>query len=414
MLLALLLSTGRTMAEPAPTRLALETGAGRVISLAAPVANVFVADPKVAEVRPASSTALFVFGVGPGRTTVAALDAGGRPVAELLVTVSPSGFTASQAQATLGRLLPGSRVAVAATGRGLLLTGSVTSPVDAARAAAIAHGFAASGQEVVNELKVENTAQVTLQVRIVEMTRSLTRALGVNWNALGSIGAPSILKTRRLGYDGRGQVRVTHVDEASAAWAHTGGAPCILEGMVRFDREVSLIAARNRRGDIAFYPLTENIHRDGILRTSIAPFDNPSLQSQAEAYLRTLLEALDYIGVLAVEFFVEGDRLIANEMAPRVHNSGHWTIEGSATSQFENCLRAILGLPLGSTASQPTVMLNCIGAMPPEQETSDFPALFRHDYGKAPRPGRKVGHLTFPASEIETIGEWQHRLDPNV
>ncbi len=229
-------------------------------------------------------------------------------------------------------------------------------------------------------------------------------------NALDTIGAPSILKTRRLGYDGRGQVRLAHVDEASAAWAHTGGAPCILEGMVRFDREVSLIAARNRRGDIAFYPLTENIHRAGILRTSIAPFDNPALQSKAESYLRTLLEALDYIGVLAVEFFVQGDTLIANEMAPRVHNSGHWTIEGSDTSQFENCLRAILDLDLGSTLSRPTVMLNCIGTMPPEPETAAFPMLFRHDYGKVPRPGRKVGHLTFPASESAAIAEWQKRL----
>jgi len=232
-------------------------------------------------------------------------------------------------------------------------------------------------------------------------------------NALENIGAPSILKTRRLGYDGRGQVRLTHVDEASAAWAHTGGAPCILEGMVHFDREVSLIAARNRRGDIAFYPLTENIHRDGILRTSVAPFDNPALQSKAEAYLRTLLEALDYIGVLAVEFFVHGDNLIANEMAPRVHNSGHWTIEGSDTSQFENCLRAILDLDLGSTLSRPTVMLNCIGTMPPESETAAFPMLFRHDYSKVPRPGRKVGHLTFPLSETEAIAQWQQRLNQN-
>ncbi len=219
----LLLATGRTMAEPAPTRLTLETGAGRVISLAAPVANVFVADPKVAEVRPASSTALFVFGVGPGRTTVAALDAGGHPVAELQVTVDPSGFTASQAQATLGRLLPGSRVAVAATRRGLLLTGSVSSPVDAARAAAIAHGFAAAGQEVMNELKVENTAQVTLQVRIVEMTRSLTRALGVNWNALGSIGSIAKLPALNAVLNGPSSV----VCAAGSTVLPLGSAACL-------------------------------------------------------------------------------------------------------------------------------------------------------------------------------------------
>jgi 5-(carboxyamino)imidazole ribonucleotide synthase len=116
------------------------------------------------------------------------------------------------------------------------------------------------------------------------------------------------------------------------------------------------------------------------------------------------------VGVLAVEFFVRNDALLANEMAPRVHNSGHWTIEGSVTSQFENHLRAICGLPLGATESRPTVMLNCIGTMPPESETAGFPGLFRHDYGKAPRPGRKVGHLTFPAGEAEAIAEWQRRL----
>jgi 5-(carboxyamino)imidazole ribonucleotide synthase len=229
-------------------------------------------------------------------------------------------------------------------------------------------------------------------------------------NALEIVGAPSILKTRRLGYDGRGQVRLTHVDEASAAWAHTGGAPCILEGMVAFDREVSLIAARSQRGEIAFYPLTENVHRDGILRTSVAPYADPSLQRQAETYMKPVLEKLNYIGVLAVEFFVQGDKLLANEMAPRVHNSGHWTIEGADTSQFENCLRAMLGMELGSTESRPTVMLNCIGTMPPLAETAMFPTLSRHDYGKAARPGRKVGHLTFPASERAAIEEWQRRL----
>ena len=131
---------------------------------------------------------------------------------------------------------------------------------------------------------------------------------------------------------------------------------------------------------------------------------------QAERELTRLLNRMEYVGVLAVEFFVQGDKLLANEMAPRVHNSGHWTIEGAATSQFENDLRAITGMPLGSTESRPTVMLNCIGAMPPETETAKFPGLFRHDYGKQPRAGRKVGHLTFPASEVAAIEEWQRRL----
>jgi 5-(carboxyamino)imidazole ribonucleotide synthase len=198
--------------------------------------------------------------------------------------------------------------------------------------------------------------------------------------------------------------------EAAAALAEVGGVPCIVEGMLKFEAEVSLIAARNRAGEIAFYPLTENVHREGILRKSVAPSAYSELQGQAEHYMKDLLEKLDYIGVLAVEFFVQGDRLLANEMAPRVHNSGHWTIEGAETSQFENCLRAMLGMELGSTTSYPTVMLNCIGTMPPLEDTRKFPGLFRHDYGKAPRPGRKVGHLTFPTPEAAVVAEWEKRL----
>ena len=228
--------------------------------------------------------------------------------------------------------------------------------------------------------------------------------------ALEWIGAPSILKTRRLGYDGRGQVRITHADEAGSAWAHTGGAACILEGMVTFDRELSLIAARSTTGETAFYPLIENVHREGILRVSTAPYVDGALQQLAEEHLGKLLTALNYVGVLTVEFFASGGTLIANEMAPRVHNSGHWTIEGAATSQFEQHLRAILGMPLGATTSAPYVMLNCIGDMPALVETERFPALARHDYGKTARAGRKVGHLTIPASETETIAEWKRRL----
>ncbi|MGI4831222.1 MAG: 5-(carboxyamino)imidazole ribonucleotide synthase [Janthinobacterium lividum] len=229
--------------------------------------------------------------------------------------------------------------------------------------------------------------------------------------AITRIGLPAILKTRRMGYDGKGQVRLAHASEAAAAWIEVGEVPCILEGMVGFNSEVSLIAARSNSGEIAFYPLTENHHRDGILRTSIAPCDGTALQPLAETYMRELLTRLDYIGVLAIELFTREGKLIANEMAPRVHNSGHWTIEGAATSQFENHLRALLNLPLGSTASQPVVMLNCIGNMPSLEETARFPHLYRHDYGKEPRPGRKVGHLTFPASETAAIAYWKQRLD---
>ena len=227
--------------------------------------------------------------------------------------------------------------------------------------------------------------------------------------AVHQLGLPAILKTRRMGYDGKGQVRLRSSGDVAGAFAELGSVPCVLEGMVRFDAEVSLIAARGRDGETVFYPLVENVHRDGILRRSSVPFAGAGLQAEAESYLRRVLESLDYVGVLAVEFFVVGGRLLANEMAPRVHNSGHWTIEGAATSQFENHLRAITGMPLGSTASVPTVMLNCIGTMPEAEET---PGLHRHDYGKAARPGRKVGHLTLPAGEQEAIALWYRRLNP--
>jgi len=233
-------------------------------------------------------------------------------------------------------------------------------------------------------------------------------------NAIALTGLPAILKTRRMGYDGKGQVRLHSPEDATSAWAEVGGVPCILEGIVSFEAEVSLIAVRGRTGNIVFYPLIENHHRDGILRTSIAPFVDSGLQREAESYLKNLLERLEYVGVLAVEFFVVGGKLLANEMAPRVHNSGHWTIEGSETSQFENHLRAIAGMELGSTQSRPTVMLNCIGTLPTEEETAAFPGLFRHDYGKEARPGRKVGHLTFPATERKAIAEWQHRLNADL
>jgi 5-(carboxyamino)imidazole ribonucleotide synthase len=235
--------------------------------------------------------------------------------------------------------------------------------------------------------------------------------------AIVSLGLPAILKTRRLGYDGKGQARIYKPEDAASAWELVGGVPsgvpCILEKMLEFDAEVSMIAARGLTGELVFYPLIENFHRDGILRTSIVPFarSTSALQALAERCLKDVLTRLDYVGVLAVEFFVQGEALVANEMAPRVHNSGHWTIEGAVTSQFENHLRAITGMELGSTESKTTVMLNCIGAMPLEEETRKYPRLFRHDYGKEARAGRKVGHMTFPASETAPIAEWKKRLE---
>lgn len=224
--------------------------------------------------------------------------------------------------------------------------------------------------------------------------------------ALKEIGLPAVLKTRRMGYDGKGQ-RVLHAEvDAADAWATLGGRPLILEGFVPFEREVSILAVRGRDGATAFYPLIENHHADGILRVSLAPAPNltPELQREAEDYAARALEALDYVGVLAIEFFVQAGRLIANEMAPRVHNSGHWTIEGAETSQFENHLRAILGLPLGvTTPIGCSAMMNLIGVLPDPAATLALPNTHLHLYGKSPRPGRKVGHVTLRAEDTDRL-----------
>jgi 5-(carboxyamino)imidazole ribonucleotide synthase len=213
--------------------------------------------------------------------------------------------------------------------------------------------------------------------------------------AVQRIGLPGILKTRRLGYDGKGQVRVASAGQLAGALAQLGGRGLIYEGFVSFDREVSLVAARGRDGVIAFYPLAANIHEAGILAVTRAPYAAPRLQRLAESYLRRILERLGYVGVLCVEFFVAGSRLVANEMAPRVHNSGHWTIEGAETSQFENHVRALAGLPLGSTRPRGAAgMVNFIGRMPAAAEVLAIEGAHHHDYGKSPRPGRKLGHAT--------------------
>ncbi len=213
--------------------------------------------------------------------------------------------------------------------------------------------------------------------------------------AVLALGTPGLLKTRRLGYDGKGQVLLRRPADATTAWRQLGGQALVYERFVPFTREVSLIAARDRAGRIVFYPLAENVHKDGILAETRAPFRDARLQRSAERHLRRLLQVLDYVGVMCVEFFVERGRLIANEMAPRVHNSGHWTIEGAETSQFENHLRAIAGLPLGSTRPRGhAVMQNLIGELPAARGLLRLPGVHWHDYGKSPRPGRKLGHLT--------------------
>ncbi|MCO4812070.1 MAG: 5-(carboxyamino)imidazole ribonucleotide synthase [Gammaproteobacteria bacterium] len=214
--------------------------------------------------------------------------------------------------------------------------------------------------------------------------------------AIDQLGLPLVIKTRRLGYDGKGQFIIRERDDVDSAWKSLGGNSLIAEQWVNFDYEVSAIGARNVAGDIVIYPLSRNVHEDGILRTSRSPVDAPHLADRAETYVRRLLGHLDYVGVLALELFVCDNDLMANEFAPRVHNSGHWTIEGAATSQFENHLRAIMNKPLGSTASLGHAgMINLIGDIPDAVRSLEQGVL--HDYGKAARPGRKLGHITVTA-----------------
>jgi 5-(carboxyamino)imidazole ribonucleotide synthase len=214
--------------------------------------------------------------------------------------------------------------------------------------------------------------------------------------AVARIGHPVVVKSRSQGYDGKGQATLRDERHAARVWEALHGAPVIVEELVPFEREVSILAARGEDGKLAFYPLAENHHAGGILRHTIAPADGAdALAAQAQEYATRVLEDLRYVGMLAIEFFVAGGKLIANEMAPRVHNSGHWTIEGAETSQFENHLRAIAGLPLGSTAARGRcAMVNILGNYPDPQRLAAIPGAHIHYYGKAPRPGRKLGHVT--------------------
>lgn len=220
----------------------------------------------------------------------------------------------------------------------------------------------------------------------------------------GSWILPALLKTRRFGYDGKGQAPLREESDMRRAWEAVDGRPSVLEAVVPFERELSILAVRGRTGETAFYPLVENVHRGGILRRSLcpAPGVTPDLQAAAEGIATRLLDALDYVGVLAVELFQVGGELYANEMAPRVHNSGHWTIEGAETSQFENHLRAVTGLPLGSTRARGySAMLNLIGDVPEAGAVLAVPNAHLHLYGKSPRPGRKLGHVTLRAETPE-------------
>lgn len=246
--------------------------------------------------------------------------------------------------------------------------------------------------------------------------------------AVERLGLPAVLKTRRMGYDGKGQKVLRRPEDVRGAVAELSphaskpnakknspsdkkgttkrgiqsGAGLIVERFVKFEREVSMIAVAARDGSIATYPLTENVHKGGILRTSTIPASSisPSAARRADAAVRRVVASLGYVGVLAIEFFVHNGELLGNEMAPRVHNSGHWTIDGAVTCQFENHLRAILGLPLGSTAARgPCVMHNLIGTVPPTDAMLAIDGAKLHLYGKEPRAGRKLGHITAIGSD---------------
>ena len=225
--------------------------------------------------------------------------------------------------------------------------------------------------------------------------------------AVDEIGLPAILKTRMLGYDGKGQMLLRSTADISAAWSELGGVPLILEGFANFHREISIISVRGHDGKIGYYPLSENRHVNGILHTAQSlPSDHR--QAEAEELAKRNLEKLDYVGVMALELFDTEEGLLANEMAPRVHNSGHWTIEGAMTSQFENHIRAIARLPLGSTDAKGYArMINFIGDVPPIAEILSRRGVYLHHYDKKPRQGRKVGHAT-----IWSTAPIEEREDP--
>ncbi|HEY6458215.1 MAG TPA: 5-(carboxyamino)imidazole ribonucleotide synthase [Steroidobacteraceae bacterium] len=247
----------------------------------------------------------------------------------------------------------------------------------------------ATAQDRVSEKRVfERLDIATTRWRAVGSRRQLNAAIA-------DIGLPGVLKTRRMGYDGKGQAWLRTAADVERAWLRLGEVPLLYEELVPFDLEVSVIGVRSRSGECAVYPLNHNLHADGILRLTRAPYGGARLNRLARQHVLTVMEHFRYVGVLTIEFFVRGTQLVANEMAPRVHNSGHWTIEGAVTSQFENHLRAIMGLPLGdSRAKGYSAMINLIGTMPDPGDVLRHAGVHLHDYAKEPRPGRKLGHLT--------------------
>lgn len=277
---------------------------------------------------------------------------------------------------------------------------------------------------IAQQLPVYPSAQALATARDRWLEKNLFQQLGIATapladigsqadldTAVARIGLPAVLKTRTLGYDGKGQKVLRQLADVEDAFAELGTVPMILEGFVDFDHEVSCIGVRSTSGELAFYPLVCNEHRQGMLYRS-QPFADHPLQRQAEQAVGEVMTALDYVGVLAFEFFVVADQLLANEIAPRVHNSGHWTIEGSVCSQFENHLRAVAGLPLGATQTRgPVALYNLIGALPDRSQVLAIAGAHWHDYGKAPRRGRKLGHITLTAASDEQLRHRSAQLE---
>ena len=264
------------------------------------------------------------------------------------------------------------------------------------------HALAVAQDRIVEKTTFGECGIHTAPFMAVDTRDDLTKALA-------TIGVPAILKTRRFGYDGKGQFRIKTLADADAAWAELA-APAvehglILEGFVPFQRELSVIAVRGRDGEFRTWPLTQNWHTNGVLAMSLAPArDIEQLQRRATELARTLAARLDYVGVFALELFVKDGELLGNEMAPRVHNSGHWSIEGAHTSQFENHVRAVMGMPLGDTAARGvSAMFNWVGQLPEMAPVLRTVDAHWHDYGKSARPGRKVGHATLCAPDAKQL-----------
>ena len=280
------------------------------------------------------------------------------------------------------------------------------------------------------ELKIVNEITSTTEVYPGEMSLRLTQHRGLEkkllnklnipcapfelvnnvselTQAVTKIGLPAILKTTKDGYDGKGQFLLRSESQINEAWEAMSGAESILEGFINFKRELSLIAVRGANGDLKYYPLVENSHHEGILRLTVAPAQevSDSLQKKAENYMQALITEINHVGVLTLELFDSDDDLIVNEIAPRVHNSGHWTIEGAQTSQFENHIRAITNCPLGETSvkNRFNAMINIIGKLGPTKKVLETSNAHLHLYDKKERENRKLGHITITSDSYQDL-----------